>query len=213
MAKVHKAHKSSKKYGFQKKKLSLKVLLIVLAVVVVAGIGLKVAYDKYVYGELTVEAPAAAQMNNIADNWAILNTHTDTFLNYYSLMAGSEDGTDGNGGVMLLYYGNDKVDEVRIQINTLGADDPTTPAQGIGAYGRTSLTDFINGVAPWGQTYKQIIVGTENCSINIYDADAADLDTAIVSEILAEIEAVIAAGPVVPERVEEAAETTETTEE
>ena len=209
MAKVHKAHKSSKKYGFQKKKLSLKVLLIILAVVVVAGIGLKVAYDKYVYGELTVEAPTAAQMNNIADNWAILNTHTDKFLNYYSLMAGSEDGTDGNGGVALLYVGNDKVDQVSIQINTLGADDPATPAQAIGAYYRTGLIDFINGVAPWGQMTKEIVVGTENMIISISDADAADLDTAIASEILAEIEAVIAAGPVVPERVEEVAETTE----
>ena len=209
MAKVHKAHSTGKKYGFQKKKLSLKALLIILAVVVVAGIGLKVAYDDYIYGEFEVEAPAAATMNNIVDNWAILNTHTDKFMNYYSLMGYSADGTDGNGGMVFYYVGNDKVDQVVLEMNTLGTDDPATPVEAVGAFGRTSLTDFINGVAPWGQTAKQFVVGTENISIAIYKENAADLDASIVNEILAEIEAVIASGPVIPETTEEVVENTE----
>ena len=209
MAKVHKAHKSSKKYSFQKKKLSLKALLIILAVVVVAGIGLKVAYDDYVYGEFEFEAPAAEKLTNIVDNWATLDTYTDVFLNYYSLMGYSEDGTDGNGGVVLYYYGSDKVDEVVLQMNTLGTDDPATPVEAVGAFGRTTLTDFINGVAPWGQTAKQFVVGTENISIAIYEADAADLDASVVNDILAEIENYIASGPVVAETTEEVVENTE----
>ena len=211
MAKVHKAHKSTKKYSFQKKQINVKTLLIVLAVIVVAAIGLKIAYDNYVYGEFEVTAPTNEQLDNIADNWAILNTHTDKFMNYYQALGYSTDGTDGAGNVVLLYYGNENVDEVSIQINTNAAEP--TEVQAAGAFARTTLTDFINGVAPWGQMTKEIVVGTENMIISISDADAADLDTAIASEILAEIEAVIAAGPVVPERVEEAAETTETTEE
>lgn len=205
MAKVHKAHKSNKKYGFQKKKLNVKTLLIVLAVVIVAAIGLKIAYDNYVYGEFEVAAPTNEQLDNIADNWAILNTHTDDFLNYYEMLGYSTDGTDGAGNVVLLYYGNENVDEVSLQLVTTEQEaiEPTAA----GAFARTSLTDFINGVAPWGQMQKQIIVSNANCSISIYDADAEDLSTEIVNEIIAEIEAVIAEGPVVVETpAEEAAE-------
>lgn len=217
MAKVHKAHKSSKKYSFQKKKLNVKTLLIVLAVVVVAAIGLKIAYDNYVYGEFEVAAPSNEQLNNIADNWAILNTHTDDFMNYYQMLGYSTDGTDGAGNVLLLYYGNENVDEVSLQIVT--TEQEAIEPSASGAFARTSLTDFINGVAPWGQMQKQIILSNANCAISIYDADAEDLSTEIVNEIIAEIEAIIAEGPVVTEvpaedAVEEAAdEATEPAEE
>ena len=130
MAKVHKAHKGSKKYGFQKKKISLKALLIALAVVIVAGIGLKIAYDDYQNGTFAVTAPSNEQLNNIAANWETLNSHTDKFMNYYSMLGYSEDGTDGAGNVMLLYVGNDKYEEVTVQMRAEldEAADPTRNA-------------------------------------------------------------------------------------
>ena len=210
MAKVHKAHKSSKKYSFQKKKVSTKTLLIVLAVVIVAAIGLKVAYDNYVYGEFEVTAPSAEQLNNIADNWEILDSHTDKFMNYYTLLGYSTDGTDGSGNVMLVYTGNETVDEVSIQVIDIENNDAETEVTAAGAFARTSLTNFINGVAPWGQTATQVVAQNGNLAISVYDEDAEVISDEILAEILAELEAVIAEGPVV---AEETAETTETTEE
>lgn len=210
MAKVHKAHKSSKKYSFQKKKVSMKTLLIALAVVIVVAIGLKVAYDNYVYGEFEVTAPSAEQLNNIADNWEILDSHTDKFMNYYTLLGYSTDGTDGSGNVMLVYTGNETVDEVSIQVIDVENNDAETEVTAAGAFARTSLTNFINGVAPWGQTAMQVVAQNGNLAISVYDEDAEVISDEILAEILAEIEAVIAEGPVV---AEETAETTETTEE
>lgn len=213
MAKVHKAHKSSKKYSFQKKKVSTKTLLIVLAVVIVAAIGLKVAYDNYVYGEFEVTAPSAEQLNNIADNWEILDSHTDKFMNYYTLLGYSTDGTDGSGNVMLVYTGNETVDEVSIQVIDIENNDAETEVTAAGAFARTSLTNFINGVAPWGQTATQVVAQNGNLAISVYDEDAEVIGDEILAEILAEIEAVIAEGPVVAEETAETTETTETTEE
>lgn len=211
MAKVHKAHKSNKKYSFQKKKISMKTLLIVLAVVVVAAIGLKVAYDKHLYGEFEVAAPTTEQLNHIADNWETLQTHTDKFYNYYDMyygMMGAEtDGTDGYGNVVLIYTGHEDIEEISIQIATAGeAGEVTT----YGGFARTSLTDFINGVAPWSQVTKQVTAGNGRCSVVVYDEAAENLDDDILAQVIAEIEAVIAEGPVVVE--ETAEETTETTE-
>lgn len=214
MAKVHKAHKSSNKYGFQKKKVNVKALLIVLAVVVVAAIGLKIAYDNYVSGDIAVTAPTNEQMNNIAANWETLNSHTDKFMNYYSMLGYSEDGTDGAGNVLLLYTGNEKYEEVTIQMRTAldEAADPTVAAAG--AFVRTSLTDFINGVAPWGQTTTQVQAANGNCVISVLDADAEEISDACLAEVIAEIEAVIAEGPVAVEEApaEETAEPTEAAE-
>ncbi len=207
MAKVHKAHKSSTKYGFQKKKVSVKTLLIVLAVVIVAAIGLKIAYDNYQTGTFEVTAPSNEQMNNIAANWETLNSHTDKFMNYYSLLGYTEDGTDGAGNVLLLYTGNEKYEEVTIQMRAEldEAADPTVAAAG--AFARTTLTDFINGVAPWGQTTTQVQAANGNCVISVLDANAEKIDGSALAEVIAEIEAIIAEGPVVAE--EAPAETTE----
>ncbi len=212
MAKVHKAHKSNKKYGFQKKKLSVKTLLIVLAVVIVAAIGLKVAYDNYVYGEFEITAPSNETLNNIAANWEMLNADTEHFYNYYDAyyaMMGYDtttlDGTDGNGGVHLYYTGNENIDEVYLYINA-GEQSTETETTALGAFGRTTLTNFINGVAPWGQTAVQLQAANANCTVSVYDADVENIDGTLLTEVLAEIEAIIAAGPVV---TEDAAETTE----
>lgn len=207
MAKVHKAHKHGAKYGFQKKKVNVKALLIILAVVIVAAIGLKIAYDNYVGGEFEVTAPANERLNNIAENWEILNTHTDKFMNYYSALGYSTDGTDGNGHVVLLYYGNDTVDQVYLQLATAMQEDDAVETAA--AFARTTLSDFINGAAPWGKTQMEIDVANANCAISIYDADADVISDDILETILAEIEAIIAEGPVVTEEEtaeEEAAE-------
>lgn len=210
MAKVHKAHKSTKKYSFQKKKISKKTLLIILAVLVVAIVGLKIAYDKHLKGEFEVAAPTAEQMSNIADNWAILNTHTDKIMNYYDayygMMGYETDGTDGAGNVVLLYTGHEGIEEVSIQVMT---NEAVTDVTASGAYSRTTLADFIDGKAPWSKTAKTVLAENGKCAVVIYDEDPEALDGAILAEIIAELEAIIAEGPVV---VEESAETTETAE-
>lgn len=212
MAKVHKAHKSSKKYSFQKKHISLKTLLIILAVVVVAGIGLKVAYDNYVYGEFEVAAPTSEQLNNIADNWELLNTHTDKFYNYYDTYYGMQgyetDGTDGYGNVVLIYTGREDIEEISLMITP---DAEVTDVTTYGGFARTSLSNFINGVAPWGQVAKQVSAANNRCSVVVYDENTETLDGAILADVIAEIEAIIAEGPVVAEEtpVEETAEAAE----
>lgn len=201
MAKVHKAHKSSKKYSFQKKKLNTKTLLIILAVIIVAAVGLKIAYDGYVSGEFDVAAPTNERLDYIADNWSILNTHTDDFMNYYTLYGLSEDGTDGNGNVVLYYLGNETADTVIIQVDT--NEPEATDVQTSGVFARTTLTDFINGEADWGTTQMEIDVANAKLLLRIYVADADKLDDALLDEVLTELEAVIAEGPVVEETTED----------
>lgn len=218
MAKVHKAHKKTQKYGFQKKKINLKTLLIVLAVVVVAGIGLKIAYDNYVYGEIKVTAPTSEQLNNIADNWELLNADTTNFYNYYdyyyAMLGYENDGTDGSNGVHLYYLGNEKADEVYLYIY-LGEATTEPDVTAAGAYGRTTLTSFINGEAPWGQTAMQLQASNNvNISISVYDADVEEVSDELLGEVIAEIETLIAqaqaaqaeAAEVTEEATEEAAE-------
>lgn len=195
MAKVHKAHKSSKKYSFQKKKLSAKTLLIVLAVIIVAAVGLKLAYDGYVSGEFDVTAPTNERLDNIADNWAILNTHTDKFVNYSSGYGLSEDGTDGYA--VLYYFGNENADSVAIQVTTTEAE--ATEVETVGSFARTTLTDFINGEASWGKTQMWIYAANAKLVLVINVADADKLDDALLDEVLTELEAIIAEGPVVDE--------------
>ena len=206
MAKVHKARKSSRKYSFQKKKISVKTLLIVLAVVVVAAVGLKLAYDNYRSGTFEVTAPTAEQLNNIAANWEILDSNTDKFLNYYTMMGLSTDGTDGSGNALLIYTGNENLEEVALQLRTADQDPAATEVTTSGSFLRTSLTDFVNGVAPWGQATIQLVASTDNCLISIYDEQADAIDDAVLTQLLSEIETIIAAGPVVTEEVVEATE-------
>ena len=221
MAKVHKAHKKSQKYGFQKKQINLKTLLIVLAVVVVAAIGLKIAYDNYVYGEIKVTAPTSEQLNNIAANYALLNADTTNFYNYYdyyyAMLGYDNDGTDGSNGMHLYYLGNDKADEVYIYIY-LGEATAESEVTATGAYGRTTLTSFINGEAAWGQTAVQLqATNNVNFSISVYDADVEEVSDELLGEVIAEIEAIIAdaqaaqaqAAEEAAQAAEEAAEVTE----
>ena len=217
MAKVHKAHKGSKKYGFQKKKISVKALLIVLAVVIVAAIGLKIAYDNYVTGEIAVTAPSNEQLNNIAANWRKLEADTANFVNPYAAPAADAaeetaeaaettettetaeeaaavaDGTDGQGGAYLLYIGDENLDSAYIYVNAGELDTATTDVATSGMFARTSLTNWINGVAPWGYTEMQLEIANANCYITIYDADPENLDESAMTKLLAAIEAALAA--------------------
>lgn len=186
-----------KKFRLYRKRYFLKALLIAVVAavcIVAAAIGLKVILDDYSpSGEFEVKAPTAEQMANIADNWEILNTHTDKFMNYYTLMGMSEDGTDGSGNVVLIYTGHEDIEEISIQVLTGAAMTDVTAS---GAYIRTSVEDFINGVAPWNQAAKQIVATNGRCTILIYDVDTQALDGAILAEVIAELEAIIAEGPV-----------------
>ena len=216
MAKVHKAHKSSKKYGFQRKKLSVKALLIILAVVVVAAIGLKIAYDNYVFGEIAMTAPSNETLNNIAANWRKLEADTANFQNPYAAPAQTEeaaeetaeaadetaetaeaevvaDGTDGQGGAYLLYVGNDKIENAYIYVNAGELDTETTDVETYGAFNRTTLADFVNGVAGWGETTMQLQMANANCYIVVTDANPEKLDESAMTELLAAAEAALAA--------------------
>lgn len=218
MAKVHKAHNSGKKYGFQKKKLSVRTLLIVLAVVIVAAIGLKIAYDNYVSGEITVTAPSNEQLNNIAANWRKLEADTANFTNPYAVAADEPaetvdeaadaadetadpaaeaepvaDGTDGQGGAYLLYNGDKNIESAYIYVNAGELDTVTTDVVTSGLFARTTLSNWINGVAPWGYTEMQLEIANANCYIAIYDTDPENLDESAMTELLAAIEAALAA--------------------
>ncbi len=205
MAKVHKARKSTQKYSFQKKHVSTKLLLIILAVVVAAGIGLKLWYDSWLTGEVAVTAPSNETLNALADNWEKLNADTENFLNYYTLM-GSADGTDGNGTAYLIYVGDDRA-SVELQLNAGEKNEDVDPIAA-GMYTHTTLTDAINGVAPWGQKTTSVQLANANAGVII--SSTGELNDAIVAEILADLEA-RATAPVIEEApVEEApAETTE----
>lgn len=210
MAKVHKAHKSNKKYGFQRKKFSVKTLLIILAVVIVAAIGLKIAYDNYVSGEIAVTAPTNEQLNNIAANWRKLEADSENFINPYALTADGTaetaeteeeaaaaettyDGTDGQGGAYLFYIGNEDLDSAYIYVNAGELNTETTDVATSGLFARTSLSNWINGVSPWGYTEMQLEIANANCYITIYDADPEKLDESAMTELLAAVEAALAA--------------------
>ena len=85
MAKVHKAHKGSKKYGFQRnQKKTLAWVIAIVAVIAAVIIGV-VVYNNSRSGSIDVTAPADASLNNIADNWQVLASHTDKVTNEYAL--------------------------------------------------------------------------------------------------------------------------------
>lgn len=208
---AHKAHKSSKKYGFQRnQKKTLTWLIAIAAVIVVLVVGV-VVYNNSTTGTIKVAAPADASLNNIAENWKVLESHTDSFLNYY---ASSEDGTNGNGGTMLAYYGSENADVVYIYIK------PTDFVEEIaneGMYARanifsTDLGELFSGETSLKDATVALQAGNENCLIYLQISKTQTIDDSAMNKVIAELEDIIAAGPVVTEEVPETAETTETTE-
>lgn len=207
MAKVHKARKSSKKYSFQRKKINKKALLIVLAVVIVAAIGLKIAYDNYVFGEIAVTAPTNEQLNNIAANWRKLEADTENFMNPYAATTDEtataedgtdteavvSDGTDGNGGAYLYYVGNENIDSAYIYVNAGELDTETTDVETYGTYSRATLSGLINGTTHWGHADVQLQIANANCYIVVQDSDPETIDESAMTELLAAVEAALAA--------------------
>lgn len=199
------AHKS-KKYSFQRnKKKTLAWVIGVVAVIAAIVIGVLV-YSSTLSGDIDVPAPDAAKLNNIADNWKVLESNTDKFLNYY---ASSEDGTDGNGATMLVYTGSEHADEVYIYIKP--AQLGVTP-ENVGQYARPNiftvdLGQLFAGEVSLSATTVALQAGNENCLIYLVDYDAPAQDASALDAVIAELEAIIAAGPVVTE--EAPAETTE----
>lgn len=196
MAQVHKAHKGGKKYGFQRnQKKTLGWIIGIAAVIIAIVIGI-VVYNNSTTGSIKVAAPADASLNNIADNWTVLATNTDKFVNYY---AGSEDGTNGNGGTMLAYLGSEAADVVYVYIK------PTQFVEAVtndGMYARpnifsTDLGKLFSGEISLKDTTIALQAGNENCLIYLEQNHAQALDDSAMNKVIAELEAIIAAGPVV----------------
>lgn len=214
MAQVHKARKGGKKYGFQRnQKKTLGWIIGIVAVIAAIVIGI-VVYNNSTTGTIKVAAPADASLNNIADNWTVLASHTDKFVNSY---ASSEDGTNGNGGTMLVYLGSEAADAVYIYIKPAQFLEAVTND---GMYVRpnifsTDLGKLFSGEISLTDTTVALQAGNENCLIYLEDYNAETLDDSALNKVIAELEAIIAAGPVVTEEPAEApaetpAEATET---
>ncbi len=209
MANIHKAHKSSKKYGFQRNSRKTRSWLIAIAAAIVAVIIGVVVYNSSLSGEIKVAAPAEASLANIAENWSVLATHTDKFTNYPTTKA---DGTESN---TLFYMGGEAADLVYIYINP----ETDGPIENSGVYGRPSiftsdLGQLFSGELSLSDTTVVLQAGNENCVIRVEDYQAEKLDDSLLTEVIAELEAIIAAGPVVTEEpaeesAEESAETAE----
>ena len=100
------------------------------------------------------------------------------------------------------------LEEVSIQVIDVNNNDTETEAAAFGEFARTNLTNFINGVAPWGQATKRVVGHNGNVIVSVLDQDPEALDGAVLADVIAEIEAIIAEGPMVVEEapVEEATE-------
>lgn len=203
MAQVHKAHKGSKKYGFQRnQKKTLGWLIGIVAIIAAIVIGI-VVYNNSTTGDIQVAAPADASLNNIAENWKVLASNTDKFINYY---ASNEDGTNGNGGTMLAYAGSEVADVVYVYVK------PTEFFQEVvnaGQYARpnifnTDLGKLFSGEISLKDTTIALQAGNENCLIYLEINKAPALDDSAMGQVIAELEAIIAAGPVVTEEPAEA---------
>lgn len=212
MAKVHKAHKSNQKYGFQRNRKKALGWIIGIAVVIAAIIIGIVVYNNSLTGSIAVGAPSDESLNNIAENWRVLESHTDKFINYYG---SAEDGTNGNGATMLFYVGSEAADAVYIYIQPAQFLEAVTNE---GQYARASLFTsdlgkLFSGEISLTATTVALQAGNENCLIYLEDYNAEALDDSAMAKVIAELEAIIAAGPVVTEApAEEAVETTEAAE-
>ena len=201
--------RKTKKYSFQRnKKKTLAWVIGIVAVIAAIVIGV-VVYNNSLTGEIEVPAPDAAKLNNIAENWKVLESNTDKFLNYY---AGSENGTDSNGATMLAYLGSEVADEVYVYIKP--AQLGVTP-ENVGQYARPSiftvdLGKLFAGEVSLNTTTVAIQAGNENALVYVVDYDAQTVDASALDAVIAELEAIIAAGPVVTETPAE--ETTEAAE-
>ena len=215
MAKVHKAHKSSKKYGFQRnKKKTLGWIIGVVAVIAAIIIGVAI-YNGTLSGSVKVTAPAEASLNNIGENWQTLASHTDKVTNEYAIYYA--EGADENGATVLTYT-TDLVDVAQIYIKPAALLDAVETR---GDYSRASIFDvdlgqLFAGEVDLGATVMTLQAGNDSALVFVAQYDAETMDDSALHAVIAELEAIIAQGPVVTEEApaEEtpAEETTEAAE-
>ena len=198
----------AKKYSFQRnKKKTLTWVIAIVAVIAVIAIGV-VIYNGTTSGDVKVNPLPDAALNNIAENAAILRTHTDKFMDYYEAygMEASE-----TGATMLMYLGSDAVDVAYIYIKPVEQGMEVTND---GMFARpniftTDLGQLFSGEISLSNTTVALQSGNENCLIYVEDYDAEKVDDSALAAVVAELEAIIAQGPLVVEEApaEEAAET------
>lgn len=193
----------AKKYSFQRnKKKTLGWVIGVVAVIAAIVIGV-VVYNNSLSGDFDVSVPSDEQLNNIAANLDVLSSHTDKFIT-----APQEDGS-----TTLQFYGSEHASTVVLFVNH-GVEDPSEFIYG--TYMLPSIFNVDLGMLSRDEidmkAYElHVQTGNENVLLYVQKYPAQTKDDAFVADILAEIEAVIAEGPVVTEAAP--AETTDTTTE
>lgn len=203
----------AKKYSFQRnKKKTLTWIIAIVAVIAVIAVGI-VIYNGTTSGKVEVAPLSDASLNNIAENAAVLKSHTDKFLDYYEAygMAASE-----TGATMLMYLGSEAADVAYIYIKPVEQGMEVTND---GMFARpniftTDLGQLFSGEISLNATTVALQAGNENCLIYVEDYNAEKVDDSALTAVVAELEAIIAEGPMVTEEApaEEAAETTEAAE-
>ena len=196
MAKVHKAHKSNKKYSFQRSKKTI-IAWIVGIVVAIAAIAIGVTvYNNSRMSEFTVNAPADASLNNIADNWQVLATHTDKVFNEFSMYY--PEGMDENGATMLTFYGSQYADRVSIYIKpTYFYSEITNDGLAVRPnIFNVDLGKLFSGEINMNTTDIAMQAGNDNCLIYVEVYDVDSVDDSVMPLVIAELEAIIAEGPV-----------------
>lgn len=203
----------AKKYSFQRnKKKTLTWIIAIVAVIAVIAVGV-VIYNGTTSGKVEVAPLSDASLNNIAENAAVLKSHTDKFLDYYEAygMAASE-----TGATMLMYLGSEAADVAYIYIKPVEQGMEVTND---GMFARpniftTDLGQLFSGEISLSATTVALQAGNENCLIYVEDYNAEKVDDSALTAVVAELEAIIAEGPMVTEEApaEEAAETTEAAE-
>ena len=198
----------AKKYKFQRNKKQMAAWLIAIAAVIVIAIAGIAIYNSTLQGEVKVNPIADASLNNIAENAAILKTHTDKIADYYELYYGMEV-AEGDP-TMLVYLGSEAADVAYIYIKPV---DQGMVIENTGIFARPNLFEsdlgqLISGEITLGTTNVALQAANENCLVYVECYDVDKIDDSALAAVVAELEALIAQGPVVTEEApaEEAAE-------
>ncbi len=189
----------AKKYKFQRnKKKTLTWLIAIAAVIIIAAVGI-VIYNGTTSGDIEVTPIADASLNNIAENAGILKTHTDKIMDYYELYYGMEV-AEGDP-TMLVYMGSEAADVAYIYVKPV---EQGMAIESVGMFARpnvfsTDLGQLFSGEISLSDTTVALQSGNENCLVYVEDYQAEKLDASALSTVVAELEALIAQGPVVVE--------------
>ena len=198
----------AKKYKFQRNKKKMAAWLIAIAAVIVIAIAGIAFYNSTLSGDVKVNPIADASLNNIAENAAVLKTHTDKIADYYELYYGMEV-AEGDP-TMLVYLGSEAADVAYIYIKPV---DQGMVIENTGIFAcpnlfESDLGQLISGEITLGTTNVALQAANENCLVYVECYDVDKIDDSALAAVVAELEALIAQGPVVTEEApaEEAAE-------